>query len=220
MTTLNLTPIASAVAGASSAETVSRDKWLVASKATAKAGVTVAMLTKGTEKHPNPAYDAEVYATIREFIITGISASKKAQKFESARAGETGADSLKGSHLWTVAQIVALTREELRDIDDDQLKMARRAYMQLIDGTMMNRLRGYMERIENPEKARKVRNEKNTKAAPESSGHLLDRMAALLTEFNASILALKNSEGVTLSGVIEAQNAGLELAARIGQIKR
>jgi hypothetical protein len=220
MNKLNLTPIASAVAGASSAETVSRDKWLVASKATCKAGVTVAMLTKGTEKAPNVEYDADVYATIREFIIIGISASKKAQKFESARAGESGAEALKGSHMWTVAQIVALTREELRDIDDDQLKMARRSYMQLIDGTMMGRLRGYMDRIENPEKARKARAEKNGKAAPEASGHLLDRMTTLLSEFNASVLALKNAAGVTLTGVIEAQNAGLELAARIGQIKR
>ena len=204
---------------AASAEHAARDRWVKAAKTAVKDGVTVAMLTKGTEKAPNPQFDKEVVAVLRACIINGVSASKKGMKFSSPLPSATGAEIVAGKmHSWTVNDLLALTTAQLRDIDDDVLKTQRRAYMQLVDGPMMSRLRGYIDRIENPDKARGTR--KNDAAAPAKDAPLLDRMVALLGEFNAQVLALKDDSGKALPGVIQAQEAGLELLARIGQMRK
>ena len=92
--------------------------------------------------------------------------------------------------------------------------------MQLIDGPMMARLRGHIDKLENPDKVRGAKSEKTAdKAAAPNDGPLLDRMTAMLQEFNANVLTLKDDNGRTLAGVIAAQEAGLELLARIGQLK-
>jgi hypothetical protein len=219
MAALNLTPIAAAIGGAASAESKARDKWLTASKAASKAGVTVAMITKGTTKEPNASFDAVVYETLRQFIITGISAGKTAEKYDAARPDASGEEMVKGASTWTMAQIVNLTKEQLRDIDSDKLKMMRRSYMQLVDGTMMGRLRSYMDRIENPEPKEKGTKTKPAAKAAEPNAPLLQRAKDVLNELVAGLLSMKRDDGTTMSGVIEAHEAAIEALARLGQVK-
>ena len=229
MSDFNLNPIAaacgaqaSAFSDAASAEHQARDKWVKAAKVSVKAGVKLVMLAKGTEKAPNALYDAQVVEVIRTAIITGVSASKKSMKFSAPLPSTAGADIVSGKmHSWTVADLLSLTREQLRDIDDDVLKTQRRTFMQLVDGPMMSRLRGHIDKLENPDKVRNARTEKTAdKAAAPNDGPLLDRMAAMLAEFNANVLTLKDELGKTLPGVIAAHEAGLTMAACIGQMRK
>ena len=218
MAALNLTPIAAAIGGAASAESKARDKWLTASKAASKAGVTVAMITKGTTKEPNAAFDAVVYETLRQFIITGISAGKTAERYDAARPDASGEEAVKGASTWTMAQIVNLTKEQLRDIDSDKLKMMRRAYMQLVDGTMMGRLRSYMDRIENPEPKEKGTKTK-TATKTEPNAPLLQRGKDVLNELVAGLLSMKRDDGTAMAGIVQAHEAACEALARLGQVK-
>lgn len=226
MSDFNLNPIAAACGAqsavfvdAASAEHQARDRWVKAAKVAIKAGVTVAMLTKGTEKAPNPQYDKDVVAVLRGCIVNGVSASKKGMKFSSALPGAAGADIVSGKmHIWTVNDLMALTTAQLRDIDDDVLKTQRRAFMQLIDGPMMSRLKGHIDKIENPEKLRGTKG-KNETAAPVPDAPLLDRAKALCQELTANLLALKRPDGVGMDGLVKAHDAACELAARLGQIK-
>jgi hypothetical protein len=149
-----------AVSDAAGAETQARDKWLRAGKALAKAGVTSQMLVKATEKNPNDAYDPSLYETVRAFIVQGVSVAKKNLTFTSIVPGSVCEENPKGSNKWTVALLLGLTREQLRDIDDDVLKTQRRVYMQLIDGPMMGRIREYIDRANGVEKTREKKTEK------------------------------------------------------------
>jgi hypothetical protein len=149
-----------AVSDAAGAETQARDKWLRAGKALAKAGVTSQMLVKATEKNPNDAFDAVVLDSVRTFIIQGVSVAKKTLTFASIVPGSVSEETPKGSNRWTVATLLALTREQLRDIDDDILKTQRRVYMQLIDGPMLSRIREYVDRANGIEKTRGEKKEK------------------------------------------------------------
>jgi hypothetical protein len=225
MSNFNLSPVAAACGAqasvfsdAASAEHNARDRWVKAAKVGVKAGVTVAMLTKGTEKAPNPQFDQQVWDVIRNAIIAGVSASKKGMKFSAALPGAAGAELVSGKmHTWTVADLLKLTRDQLRDIDDDVLKTQRRTYMQMVDGTLMGLIRRYIDRIENPDKPRGVKGEKNSSAAADKDAPLLDRMHVILTEFNAQVLALKDDNGKTLGNVLQMHEAGLQLIALIGQ---
>ena len=136
----DLTPIAAAVSDAAAAEHGARDKWARAGKALAKAGIVSGMLVKSTEKNPNELWNESVHDQVRGFIIQGVSASKKGMTFQSIVPGSVSETSPKGSNRWTVADLLGLTRDQLRDIDDDVLKTQRRTYMQLIDGPMMSRV--------------------------------------------------------------------------------
>ena len=229
MANFNLNPIAAACGAqsavfvdAASAEHQARDRWAKAAKAAVKAGVKLVMLVKGTEKAPNPLFDPQVVEVIRTAIIAGVSASKKSMKFSTALPGAAGAEIVGGKmHPWTVADLLSLTRDQLREIEDDVLKTQRRTFMMLVDGPMMSRLRGHIDKLENPDKARNARTEKTAeKTAAPNDGPLLDRMAALLAEFNANVLVLKDDNGKTLPGVIEAHEAGLAMAACIGQMRK
>lgn len=203
---------------AASAEHAARDRWVKAAKTAVKDGVTVAMLVKGTEKAPNPQFDKEVLAVLRACIINGVSASKKGMKFSAPLPGATGAEIVAGKmHSWTVNDLLALTTAQLRDIDDDVLKTQRRAYMQLVDGPMMSRLRGYIDRIENPDKQRGTK--KNDAAAPAADAPLLDRAKVLCQELVAGLLAMKRPDGASMDGLIQAHDAACELLARLGQVK-
>lgn len=228
MSNFNLNPIAAACGAqaavfsdAASAEHAARDRWVKAAKAGVKAGVKLVMLTKGTEKAPNPEYDAQVVEVIRTAIITGVSASKKGMKFSTALPSSTGAEMVSGKmHTWTVADLLSLTRDQLRDIDDDVLKTQRRTFMQLVDGPMMSRLRGHIDKLENPDKAHNARTEKTAdKAAAEPNAPLLQRGKDMLNELAAGLLALKRDDGTTMDGVIQAHEAVLEALARLGQVK-
>lgn len=153
----DLSPIASTISDAASSETTTRDKWLRAAKAMHKAGLTPEMLVKGTEKAPNEQYNESAFSQVRSFIVQGVSAAKKTLKFSTVVPGSICAETPKGSHNWTVAALLDLTREQLKEIDDDVLKTQRRAYMQLVDGAMMGRVRSYLDRECNPEKHREAR---------------------------------------------------------------
>jgi hypothetical protein len=150
----DLTPIAAAVSDAAAAEHGARDKWARAGKALAKAGIVSGMLVKSTEKNPNDLWNESVHDQVRGFIIQGVSASKKGMTFQSIVPGSVSETSPKGSNKWTVADLLGLTRDQLRDIDDDVLKTQRRTYMQLIDGPMMSRVRQYIDTANGVEKAR------------------------------------------------------------------
>ena len=149
-----------AVSDAAGAETQARDKWLRAGKALAKAGVDSLMLIKATEKNPNDAYDPSLYGTVRAFIIQGVSVAKKTLTFDAIVPGSICEGNIKGSNRWTVALLLELTREQMRDIDDDVLKTQRRVYQQMIDGPMMSRVREYIDRANGVEKTREKKNDK------------------------------------------------------------
>ena len=226
MSNSNLNPVAAACGAqsavfidAASAEHAARDKWVKAAKVAVKAGVIVAMLVKGTEKAPNPQYDKDVVEVLRSAIINGVSASKKGMKFSTPLPGAAGADIVSGKmHTWTVNDLLALTTAQLRDIDDDVLKTQRRTFMQLVDGPMMSRLKGHIDKIENPDKARGTK-EKNEGAKPAADAPLLDRGMAMLNELSAKLLTLKRPDGTTMSGVVQAHESVLESLARLGQVK-
>lgn len=151
------------VSDAAGAETQARDKWLRAGKALAKAGVVSQMLIKATEKHPNDAYDPSLYETVRSFIVQGVSVAKKNLTFDAIVPGSICEGNIKGSNKWTVALLLGLTREQLRDIDDDVLKTQRRVYQQMIDGPMMSRVREYIDRANGVEKTREKKEAKEEK---------------------------------------------------------
>ena len=153
------------VSDAAGAETQARDKWLRAGKALAKAGVTSQMLVKSTEKNPNDSFDQGLYDTVRGFIIQGVSVAKKTLTFDAVVPGSVCEGNIKGSNKWTVALLLGLTREQMRDIDDDVLKTQRRVYMQMIDGPMMSRIREYVDRANGVEKTREKKNDKGEESA-------------------------------------------------------
>jgi hypothetical protein len=153
------------IAAAVSSEVKARDKWLVLGKTLYEDGVRVAMLVPDTEKHPNPENDPGLCATIEGFIIAGLSASKRTLKFDSpnpraAGAAQTG----KGPHAWTIGDLLSLTREELRLIDDETLKASRRYWQQYL-GAMFSKVRTYVDRFENPDKSRAAKAEKKAEKA-------------------------------------------------------
>jgi hypothetical protein len=226
MSNSNLNPVAAACGAqsavfidAASAEHAARDKWVKAAKVAVKAGVTLTMLTKGTEKAPNPQYDKDVVSVLRSAIVSGVSASKKGMKFSTPLPGAAGADIVSGKmHTWTVNDLLALTTQQLRDIEDDVLKTQRRTFMMLVDGPMMSRLKGHIDKIENPDKAR-GKKEKNEGAKPAPDAPLLERARAVLMELTAGLLTMKRPDGVTMDGVVQAHEAACEALARLGQVK-
>lgn len=145
VTQIDLSPVATTVSDAASAEHFARDKWARAGKALARLGIVSGMLTRSTKQNPNELFDESVYDQIRGFVVQGVSASKKGMMFQATVPGSISAESPKGSTRWTVADLLGLSREALRDIDDDVLKTQRRTYMMLIDGPMMSRIRQYID---------------------------------------------------------------------------
>jgi len=160
MAKFDLSPVAAAVSDAAGAETTARDKWSRAGKALAKAGITSDMLVKATEKKPNDAYEPEVLTQVRAFIIQGVSVAKKNLTFDAVVPGSVSEECPKGSSKWTVALLLSLSKEQLREIDDDILKTQRRVYMQLIDGPMINRIRAYIDKANGVEKPKGEKGDK------------------------------------------------------------
>jgi hypothetical protein len=161
----DLSPVAAAVSDAAAAEHGARDKWSRAGKALAKAGVASGMLVKSTEKNPNDLWDQSVHDQVRGFIVQGVSASKKGMTFHSVVPGSVSEQTPKGSNRWTVADLLGLTRDQLRDIDDDVLKTQRRTYMMLVDGPMMSRIRQYIDVANGVEKVREKKTKTDDKPA-------------------------------------------------------
>ena len=159
----DLTPIAATISDAAASEHTARDKWSRAGKALAKTGIVSGMLVKSTEKNPNELWNESVHDQVRGFIIQGVSASKKGMTFQSIVPGSVSEEATKGSNKWTVAGLLGLTRDQLRDIDDDVLKTQRREYMQLIDGPMMSRIRVYIDKANGIETTREKKEKGNDK---------------------------------------------------------
>lgn len=197
------------VSDAAGAETQARDKWLRAGKALAKAGVTSQMLVKSTEKHPNDAFDAAVLDSVRTFIIQGVSVAKKNLTFDSIVPGSVSAETPKGSNKWTVSLLVGLTREQLRDIDDDILKTQRRVYMQLIDGPMLSRIREYVDRANGIEKTRGEKKEKE-----ESKTESTDPIVLIQGWINTA------TKMVDVADVDRFQDAGHEMIACLRRVRK
>lgn len=218
MSNFNLTSLASVISAAVSSEVTARNKWKKVGIESYKAGVRIAMLTKGTEKAPNPHYVADVHQTIRAYIIAGLNGSKKAEKFSAVHPDATGEEALKKEHLWTVAQLVGLTTDQLREIECPPLKATRRELMQQIDGSLMSLVKRYLDQVENPEKVRGTK-EKKDAAKPAADAPLLERGKAMLNELVAALLTMKRPDGTTMDGVVQAHEAACEALARLGQVK-
>jgi len=196
------------VSDAAGAETQARDKWLRAGKALAKAGVTSQMLVRSTEKKPNDAYDPSLYEAVRGFIIQGVSVAKKNLTFASIVPGSICEENPKGSNKWTVATLLALTREQLRDIDDDILKTQRRVYMMLIDGPMFSRIRDYVDRANGVEKTREKGAEKEEPTKTD------DPIVTIQGWINQA------TKMVDVADVHRFQDAGHEMIACLRRVKK
>jgi hypothetical protein len=216
--------VLAAVSSAASMQTKANGKWIHAATVAFKAGITVAMITEGTEAEPNPQFSQDVYDKLWDATMLGVSAGKGELKFSEPNPFATGAEQLgtakkKEFHRWTVAQVLALDKAALRLVTDPIFRKMRKEFQANV-GTMMNQLRRYVDRLENPDKERAAKPEKNKKSAAEKDLPMLDKMAALLQDFNAQVLALKDTEGKTLPNVLEMHEAGLHLAALIGQNRK
>jgi hypothetical protein len=186
----DLSMIAPTISDAAAAEHQTRDKWVRVGKGLHKAGVTVGMLIRPTEKNPNPQFDAGVFVQVRTAIIQGVSAAKRPMTFTDIVPGTISAENPKGSNKWSVADLLALTGEQLKECEDDVLRTQRRKYVQLIDGPMMGRVRSYLDREENPDRVRSPKAAKaEEKSAPTMRGDTLDGARLMLR----ALLAGKNS---------------------------
>ena len=197
------------VSDAAGAEAAARDKWLRAGKALAKAGATSQMLVRATEKHPNDAFDQHLYDTVRGFIIQGVSVAKKNLMFTAIVPGSVCEENPKGSNKWTVSTLLALTKEQLRDIDDDVLKTQRRVYMQMVDGPMLSRIREYVDRANGIEKTREKKNDKGEEKT-ESSDPIV-----VLQGWIANAVKM-----VDVTDVDRFKDSGLEMIACLRRVKK
>jgi len=161
MSQFKLSAVASAVAAecgtvlssAVNAENTARDRWAKAGKALYKAGARIEALTKGTKDEPNPAQDDSLIGTIERMIVEALSATVKPMKFDSG--------------TYTVGELVGLPREALRDADDKVLSQTRKYWQQQI-GSIFGLVRRYVDRVQNPDKARGVK-AKKAEASTEST---------------------------------------------------
>jgi hypothetical protein len=216
---LDLSPLAPFVAAAVSGYIAGTKKWKTLAEQAYKRGVRVAMLKKGSKDEPNPQFCEGTHADLRCMLIASATASNKPEKFPVVQPWATGADALKSEAHWTVADILALTTEQIRDLNCKLLTRSKRDYIQLIDGALFSQVRKYLDEYENPERVREPKPKKNDAAKPAADAPLTERTVALVTEFCAKVLAMKDDTGKTLPGVIQAQEAGFEFLARIGQMK-
>ena len=135
---------ATVVASAVNSENTARDRWVRAAKALYKAGARVEALTKGTKDEPNEAEDASLIGAIQKMIVDALSASVKPMKF----AGVT----------YTVGELLALSREALREADDTVLSQTRKYWQQQL-GSYFALVRRYVDRVQNPDKPRGTKSE-------------------------------------------------------------
>jgi hypothetical protein len=206
----DLSPAGAVLSDAASAEHTAKDKWLRAGKALAKMGLVSEMLVKPTDKYPNNTFNQSVYDQVRGFIIQGISASKKGMIFSTVVPGSISADNPKGTTKWTVADLLGLSRESLRDIDDDVLKTQRREYMQQVDGTYINRIRYYIDRGNGIERKREPKGAK-TDDKPAAS----DDPIVTIQGWIAAATKM-----VDVADVDRFKDAGLEMIACMRRVRK
>jgi hypothetical protein len=185
----DLSPIAATISDAASAQAHATNQWKKAGSAAAKAGVTSDMLIKPTEKKPNDIYNESAYTQIVGFIVQGVSARIKTLTLPSGK--------------YTVAEMLALSRDSLRDIDDPVMKSMRRDYMQEITGTYMSRIRNYIDRANGIVKDKGSKGDADTETSAEST----DPIVVIQGIVN------KATQIVDVVDVDRFQNAGLEMIA-------
>lgn len=203
MSQLNLSPIATAVsetcgtvvAAAVNAENAARDKWSKAGKALFKAGVRVEALTRGTKDEPNPAQDDSLIQTVERMIVDALTACVKPMKF--------------GTESFTVGALLALTREELRDLDNAVLSQTRRYWQQQV-GSLFNLVRRYVDRVQNPDKARDKAKAKAKAEATMST----DPIVVIQGWINEA------TKMVDVTDVARFQDAGHEMIACLRRVKK
>lgn len=163
--------------GATIVKTVAGDvkvkrAWLTLGQDLFAAGVTVTMLTKGTEKEPNEGFDEDLYATTMGFILAGVTAGNPGKRFPFPTPGAKGSEILQRTaklHVWTAEQIVGLDRDQMnmipKTIEGNEFRDTRDKFKSTAK-MMMNRVIFYINNFENPEKARAEKKAKaDTKAA-------------------------------------------------------
>lgn len=222
--TLKLSAIASAVAqhgadisSAVSAEVKVTDKWVALGRALYTDGVRVAMLVKSTEKSPNPLADETLINTIMQFVVAGLSSARKGLEYRTPNPRAPGKEQVRGHHRWTVSDLLSLSAEEVRAIEDETLKNARRHYQQ-IAGTMLNRIRFYVDRQENPDKTResgKGKGKTETKAETPSIPRTVAGFMFALNDMNANI----NMIGLSARDAENIRDALLDTIARLKAAK-
>ena len=156
----NISAVAAAVAdqcgnvvsAAVNAENTARDKWSKAGKALYKAGARVEALTRGTKDEPNPAQDDSLISAVESMIIDALTASVKPMRFDGG--------------TYTVGALLSMTRDELRDADNKVLSQTRRMWQQQV-GSLFGLVRRYVDKVQNPDKARGVKAKTKTDAPAE-----------------------------------------------------
>lgn len=217
---LDMSSLAPYVASAVAGHIAGTKKWKTLAEQAYKRGVRVAMLKKGSKEEPNPEFCEGTHADLRYMLIASATASNKPEKFPKVQPWATGADALKSEALWTIADILALTTAQIRELNCKLLTRSKREYIQLVDGALFSQVKKYLDEYENPERVREPKPKKNDAAKPAADAPLLDRTIMLVTEFCAKVLAMKDDSGKTLPGVVEAHEQGLEFLARLGQMKK
>lgn len=138
----------SVISAAVNAENSARDKWVKTGKALFKAGARVEFLVRGSKDEPNPQQDDSLIETVERMIVDALTASVKPMRF--------------GAESYTVGALLSLTREELRDADDKVLSQTRRYWQQQV-GSLFGLVRRYVDKVQNPDKARAAKSAKSAK---------------------------------------------------------
>lgn len=183
------------VSAAVNAENSARDKWLKTGKALYKAGARVEALTKGTKDEPNPQQDNSLIETVERMIVDALTACVKPEKHD----GET----------YTVGALLALSRDELRDIDSKGVSLSRKYWQQQV-GSLFNLVRKYVDRVQNPDKVRG----KGKGKAKETTATENDPIVVIQGYINQA------TKMVDVADVDRFQNAGLEMIALIRKMRK
>lgn len=182
--------------------------------------------TKKTKK--NPGCNRELYASIIQANLAGLSASRAPAVYTIPRPNAPGADVLArkvSAFTWTAMEVVNCPSAYLVGKVDDNFTPNRIKFRQWAGGRYISLLQGYLTDLEFPDRkaqaraARLAEKEANEDAAVDLDAPLLERGRAMLQELAAGLLVMKRPDGTTMFGVIEAHNAVLEAAARLGQVK-
>ena len=198
-----LTQVALAcLSDSAAAEVAARDRHVKAARELKKAGVTVAMIgPMPTDKTVNADFDKELRSTIIGAITMGVSAHRKVLKFDTVNPTLT-ADAKRGKNTWTVAELLALTPAMLDTIDaDDVLRTQRRAYKQMVEGTLLGRIMVYLDREWNPDKKKGVKGKKDagTNADEPTDASTMHKALRYVRDVAATLGTLKNDKDKGLS---------------------
>jgi hypothetical protein len=182
------------VASAVNAENTARDRWAKAGKALYKAGARVEALTKGTKDEPNPSQDDSLIDAIQTMIVEALSASVKPMKFDGEQ--------------FTVGELLGLSREELREYDNKVLSQTRKYWQQQV-GSIFGLVRRYVDRVQNPDKAR----DKKEKKTDDKVATTDDPIVTIQGWVNSA------TKMVDVADVDRFKDAGLEMIACLRRIR-